>query len=111
MYILAVVGPGRLAWVVINSVLGSQCAVQAHFFKAGRRGEQQAGQFLFGREMAEDRATSGARQQGAEGVAGLGPGQHGGEARGEEKCLGYPVRASPGASQGEEEEKQDGEES
>ena len=105
------VGLGSLAWVVINSVLGSQCAVQAHFFKTGRRGEQQAGQFLFGREMAEDRATSGAGQQGAEGVAGLGAGQHGGEARGQEKCLGSTVRASSGASQAEEEEKQDGEES
>ena len=72
MYILATVGLACPAWVVINSVLGSQCAVQAHFFKTGRRGEQQAGQFLFGREMAEDRAAAGEQQQGAEGLAGLG---------------------------------------
>ena len=68
------VGLGSLAWVVINSVLGSQCAIQAHFLKTGRR-EQQSGKFLFGGEMAEDRATTGPEQQGAEGVAGLGGGQ------------------------------------
>ena len=107
--------PGKpcLAWVVINSVLGSQCVVQAHFFQSGRRGDrrQQSGQFLFGREMAEDRAAAGEQQQGAEGLAGLGGRQDWGEARGEEKHLGSPVRGAPGDTQGKEEEKQDGEES
>ena len=63
-------GQPGLAWVVINSVLGSQCAIQAHFLKTGR-GEQQSGKFLFGREVAEDRATTGPEQQGAEAQAGV----------------------------------------
>ena len=61
--------------------------------------------------MAEDRATAGREQQGAEGVAGLGRGQDWGEAGGEEECLrSGDLRASAGDHQGQEEEKQDGEE-
>ena len=105
MYILA----GRF---VINSVLGSQCAFQAHFFKTGRR-EFQNRKFLFGWKVAEDREAAGEQHQGPEGLAGLGRGQDWGEARGQEEHLRPPVWGSAGGPGGEseEEEEQDGQES
>ena len=60
--------------------------------------------------MAENRAAAGPEQQGAEGVAGLGRGQDGGQAGREEESLRSGGRASPGDRQSQEEEKQDGEE-